>query len=382
MKKQKTVVVLVSDQTIPNVMFLKWHFRNNLATAGTNIVFVSTKKMKEKKISENILSALSYAENCINKKEVLIVEENDLKAIFQALEKGYANYCEQTSEWFVNFTGGTKPMSIATYSFFLGKPGVNLFYQPIGDHLRQLRPEEKIISSDDIVTLDEYFNAYGISCKYDNSCVRDWGYNSCVYDTVIENTKDFRKQMLVIQNDNYFKEKMHDKKFLDFENLKAERIVALKEKENVEIFIDELVEGIKQFGFNPQHLESSQQRYITGGWFEEFVYQKIKEEMHLPDDKIALNVRLKKGNGTSNELDVVYLDSKNQLHVIECKSFIDENTQKDLLANTLYKIQAVKSELGLFVKSHLYTMSEITKDAPIRRAESFDIEIVDGEKLR
>ena len=75
----------------------------------------------------------------------------------------------------------------------------------------------------------------------------------------------------------------------------------------------------------------------------EIKYQNVDEK------NVALNVTIQKGND-KNELDVIYLDKDNKLHVIECKSFVDGNEGNKVLNDALYKLQAIiKSKFGLFV---------------------------------
>ncbi len=69
------------------------------------------------------------------------------------------------------------------------------------------------------------------------------------------------------------------------------------------------------------------------------------------------------------------------LHIIECKSRINEKDQKELLLNTIYKAQALRSSFGLAVKSHFYTRSIISNNSIKERAKSFGIDIYDGTKF-
>ena len=107
----------------------------------------------------------------------------------------------------------------------------------------------------------------------------------------------------------------------------------------------------------------------------EIKYQNVDEK------NVALNVTIQKEND-KNELDVIYLDKDNKLHVIECKSFVDGNEGNKVLNDALYKLQAIiKSKFGLFVKQHLYTKSIIDKETPLNRASEFGIDIKDGNAI-
>ena len=123
-------------------------------------------------------------------------------------------------------------------------------------------------------------------------------------------------------------------------------------------------------------------RYITGGWFEEYVYQKICNEYTNVDAKnVALNVSIEKGDD-KNELDVIYLDKENKLHIVECKSFVEGQEGIKVLNDALYKAQAIiKSKFGLFVKQHLFTKSVVEKQPQLNRAREFGIDLKDGNEI-
>ena len=52
------IITLVSEQTIPNVQFLKWYLKNNLHTV--DLLFISTRKMEDKNKSSDIKKTLDY----------------------------------------------------------------------------------------------------------------------------------------------------------------------------------------------------------------------------------------------------------------------------------------------------------------------------------
>lgn len=380
--KTDCIILLVSEQTIPNVLFLKWYFNNHEGTEAVSLVFVSTEEMERKNKSDCIFSAAENIAPPSTEKIIIKVDRNNPDTVKDALKKIYEEKSLSTACFFVNITGGTKMMSLGVYSAFNNIKNALIFYQPIGKDVNQICPASRTFPINDIATLDEYFKAYGIQYRQDSRCERDWNYNKCVYKLVIKQTENFRKLMQTVQNAPHFKNKMHKKGFLDFTNTSPEDFQE-KEFENFQKpennIKDTICQGILRFKFKPEKLTYAQQKYITGGWFEEYVYQKLKMDLDLADSKIWLNVKVQKDDA-KNELDIVYIKD-NALNIIECKSFINEDAQVELLNNTLYKVRALESQFGLSAKSYLYTKSSIKKQSIINRAELFGIEIVDGSKI-
>ena len=73
--KDTILVNLVSDQTIPNVQFVKWYFNQN--HLPMKIFLLSTKEMENKQKSECIKSALALPENFVEW-ETILTDENDI----------------------------------------------------------------------------------------------------------------------------------------------------------------------------------------------------------------------------------------------------------------------------------------------------------------
>ena len=220
MSKSKLIITLVSEQTIPNVQFLKWYFSNNLRTV--DLLCISTKKMEQKNKSLYTKNALSYLEKFISNTETIIVEENNIDDIKEKLNGFMSKNHYQSIV--SNITGGTKVMSLALYECACTLQNSEIFYQPIGEDLQKLFPNKENFSVSELLTLDEYMSANGISYKTDNNCTKDYEYNKCVYDLVIEPNRDFIKGFNALQNNPWFKNQFKRKDFLDFTDRKSTRL--------------------------------------------------------------------------------------------------------------------------------------------------------------
>lgn len=378
--KRICAVILVSEQTIPNLMFLKWIVFNNKSIL-LELFCITTEYMEQKHKIRAIQKALGEMNGLFSKMTPITVDENDLKEIIKKIEVQFSDL-PIYDEIHVNITGGTKIMSIACYEVFKNKENTVLYYQPVNKPVQILNSKIPEISKNNIeanISIKEYLDAYNVAYKIDNICVKDWNYNQAVLP-IVENMTSERSIYLELQNNEYFRKMLKKKGALEFDKIDSEKLSRLQNNPTVE----QLVSCSVRFGFGSDKITGKEIKYITGGWFEEYVYQKLKTEKKLDDDSIALNIRIVNSDDKDkNELDVAYIEGKTnpRLNIVECKSFIDEALQAKLLTDTLYKMQALKKDFGLTVKSYLYTMSVIKKESVLSRAKDLDIEIIDRTKL-
>lgn len=374
--KDTILVNLVSEQTIPNVQFIKWYFNQN--KNSMKILLVSTKEMEQKDKLTHIKKALARAcPDYLVEWEEIQTDGNDMEKTKSILAEYFKK--NKYKKVVVNITGGTKLMSLAVFDFFKCRQNAEMYYQPIGKKLQKLYPDYNEYDMLEVLSLKEYLDAHGISYKFSNECIKDWKFNKSVYGDLIEKKREKIKAMRELQNTPYFKNLLKRKMIIDFEQIDESKFADIDHpaatKEN-------MMELFQEFGFNISEIKPRYVHYITGGWFEEYVYQKVCKEYQTVDEKnVALNVEIQKGKD-KNELDVIYLDKDNKLHVIECKSFVDGKEGNKVLNDALYKLQAIiKSKFGLFVKQHLYTKSFIDEETPLNRAKEFGIDIKDGNEI-
>lgn len=369
----KLIVLLISEQTVPNIQFLKWFFRNNLQTV--DLLFISTEKMENKNKSNHIKNALDYCIKYVNEIETVCVDENSIEDLKKKIEKLISAWSHKS--YIVNITGGTKMMSLAAYDYFKTKEKSEIFYQPLNKNLHKIYPDYEEFSVSELLTLEEYMKAHGIVYKYDNKCEKDYSFNKNVYSEIIKDNIEAIRPIVALQNNAYFRNIFKRKDSVDLTIVPEDKFTT---PEGQLIEKDSVLNVVARFGFDIKALSHDNLKYITGGWFEEFVFQKIKEEKNISEDSIALNVHIEKGND-KNELDVVYIEN-NRLHVIECKSFVEGKEGAKVLNDALYKLQAImKSKFGLNALPYLYTQSCVEKQTVLSRAKEFGIEIVDGTKL-
>jgi len=347
----KILVSLLSEQTMPNVLFIKE------IGEFDKYIFISTEQMKKKKKLDMIIKSTGIDQSKIIPE--IIVDENNSDDIADKLKDMF----EGGEEIVVNLTGGTKMMSIGAYNFFKER-GAKIYYIPIGNNYIQIHPylKNRSFSIKYRANVEEYLSAYGIEIK----------------------TKSEKRNNLVFEQDKTLKI------FNKFINNKIDsNILELlrKKRKDKKVILDE---NLKQFLNNLDfseltELQQKQTEYFTGGWFEEYVYFLVKKHKNIKDTYINLNIQIEK-NKTPNELDVVFMH-ENSLYVIECKTALQDD-DRSLLNETLYKLSALSKNFGLKVKGFLFTLDNKLRDKDgnieekyQKRAALLDLIIVDRQIL-
>jgi hypothetical protein len=212
-------------------------------------------------------------------------------------------------------------MSIGVYEYF-SRFKSSFYYIPIGKN-----KIENVGTSEDIplnyrVNLYEYLTLYGLRANYNEELI----YNSI-------HTKNLFNQ---------FKNK-------NFNRYKISNIM------NAQTLLNE-----------------KDKRYYSGVWFEEYVYQRIKEEQELSNDAIWRSVKLYRANSgykNDNEIDVIFVKD-NELFVCECKmSLKGEPMAKeiDLIERYMYKLAAISKDFGLKVNPYIVTLHNLDKFSTERK---------------
>lgn len=162
------------------------------------------------------------------------------------------------------------------------------------------------------ISLKEYFTLYGLQFDCDNTCLKD-------------------KQTT----------------FRLFE----------KQKERNFILSDEI-------NYSHQAKKASDKRYYSGAWFEEYVYLRIKQELGLRDQYIAMSLKIYRNDfkHNDNEIDVAFM-FENTLYIIECKVSMTGfgKGTRHTIENYLYKLAAISKDFGLVVRPYVFTLHKMEK---------------------
>jgi hypothetical protein len=145
---KKAIVNIISDQTIPNYIFIKEKYQE-----VDELLFISSKKM------ENKISWITSALADINLPITKIILES-------GVEEQWGHMCNEISKnlsldyiYFVNLTGGTKYMSMAVQTIFKSFNS-EFYYIPFPKN-EILTPENQIDTSSPLkyrVNIREYMS--------------------------------------------------------------------------------------------------------------------------------------------------------------------------------------------------------------------------------
>jgi hypothetical protein len=371
------LVSFVSDQTLPNVQFIK-----ELEGRVSDYLFVTTEEMERK-------GTLGWIKNAakIKSLEPIVVDQFSIDDITAKLSKlDYTIY----NKVIVNLTGGTKSMTIASYDFFKEK-GAEIYYLTGRNYeVIKLFPGEKKdrYSLNTRITLNEYLTAYGFKITPNLASKISFDQTERIFQKYINGGFEEHKEALG------FLRRRRNKTVRDIEVC------------NVSSFLECI--GFKT---DDNRLSSQQVNYLTGEWFEEYIGGRIKRELNLPDSDILLGAKIRKNLAPNeelnsikellgddspvestplNEIDVMFMWN-GKFHVIECKtsiisshqgtkqkkdkkgtpildkkgSPIEEITSKstNILGDTIYKSDALKTKFGLFAKSYIFTLTDFKEYA-------------------
>lgn len=353
MERKNLLVTLLSDQTIPNVQFIKY-MQDKLEKENKKFehLFVSTVAMESKGVGQWICKVCN-----ISNLQTVVVEHNSLWNIEEQLKSFNPDY----DAYYVNVTGGTKIMSMGVSDFFKQKANARIYY--IDGQKCWLNFPEKERYSDDLannISLKEYIESYGFELRESRLSGIKFEYTQKFIDYFLKLTAGEKQIIENIRKDYRGK------------NLNIETIGGL-------------VDFLKKIEFSVENskLTKAQTKYLTGDWFEEYVYYRLKEEKIIDEENLKTGIHLKK-NGVKNEFDVIFL-KKGILHTIECKTSIS-NGAISIINETIYMSTALKRQLGLFTKSYIFTLSlkenQGVKEAHLDRSKLMGVIVLCREDIK
>jgi hypothetical protein len=289
-----TLVSLISEQTLPNVLFIKQ------MGPVDRYVFLSTARMEEEGRSDWVIQACGLP---TSRCDVVLVDPQDALLTMQELEE---LRLEDVDTYRVNLTGGTKMMALAAYAFFTRMEAkVEIYYLPINSPKTiRIYPDQEEQTLNAKVNLMEYLSAYGVQ-------VLEQGYFSNTWVP------------------------------------RAERI--FRHVTGLEVSSD--LKGIFPEA-NQQFSDPLDKAFYSGGWLEIWLHERVKQVFSLDRNEIDINLKLNKSGNPKdlfNEYDLMYLRN-NHLYVGECKFYPAGIKNKSKINVDLYKLGNLRSQMGLYAR--------------------------------
>lgn len=328
----KTLVSLVSEQTIPNLELIK-----EFQYQTDKFLFFHSSKTKSH--VDWIIKAAALDENqCIRQE----IDPFDIRQIQKVLNE----FPFGDESFILNITGGTKPWIISFLDKFKDL-GAEIYYvtgKPLEFMKVFPRKGQTNLHLHGKITLSEYLIANGFSIK-----------PGVLHKDQAQANRFFKKfTSEPIENffwfTDFFRPRRGSAEIIDFAKL----------DNPFQQLLIELAYEVKD-----NKLNKCDFKYFSGDWLEEWTFFKVKEEFGLDEHEISTGSIITKEQ-TQNEMDVMFL-LNHQLYVIECKTAVKESKEQPdgswklttILGETIYKSDALRSKLGLFANSSILTLSEL-----------------------
>lgn len=295
----RILISLVSEQTLPNVLFIRQMEKYDF------YVFVTTSRMD---IEEKANAIIEVAQ--IDNHLKLVVEPDNIEQIFGKLSE--LNF-SQVDELHLHITGGTKLMALTAYSFFTSRyNNVRVFYIPIHKSIiQQVFPDQTEIPLVSHVNLPEYLTSHGIMI-----------YNE---------DRDFDDQ----------------RKYAS-----ASKFIGEIASGQVPHEIQGVIRG---------NGSGNSRVFLGGGWFELWAAVRIKELLGLKSDEISMNMKLAKSRSKPSdftEYDVVFVRD-NRLFIAECKYFSSGKFSMQKVRADWYKLAGLQLQMGLYATPFFLTANRL-----------------------
>ena len=364
----KTIVNIIDkNNPLPAYLFTKEYYEN-----GDSVLFIST--VEEADCIDHLAKQLEISEE---KVERIIVKRHENNMLYEYICRTIKNQLSQEKQYYLNLAGGNRYMTLSVQHVFEEFNTLFFYTQTRENQIVKTIFDNSIYDDDDEVfpikhrmTLKEYFGLYGLETDLDQPRpqVKDIAYSQHLFTMF--------SQSLLGRGDYQAMETLRNK----YRNWKF-LIVSEVENPHKEYMtsIPNLGKFLNYIGFVPERqgsLQNNEIEYLTGGWFEEYVYLLIKEVLR-PDD-IAMGVHISNGRiKHNNELDVCFIKS-NKLFVIECKTGV---TSESLFNDIVYKVCALKEVLLGTSNSYIFSLKKDSKGIWKKTAKYMGITFCDWLSL-
>lgn len=332
----RVIVSIMSDQTIQNYIFIKEKYRD-----GDELLFISSGKMDHK--INWITSTLSFKHCTISK----IIFENNEEEKWDKMSERISKSLTEKNTYIVNLTGGTKYMSMAVLRTFDSFDST-FYYIPFPKNeilsFQKDEPEKLSYS----VTIDEYLSLFNVLKEKDETkLVKNEEYTKDFFNLFVTKSLTSNEKGILDKLRLY-----RDSGIKDIEAVASNQ--SANEKKPQVIGLSNFLRNIDFTTALSNQLSKYEIRYLTGGWFEEYIYSKIISVIQPKDIALGLKIKPSPNTTSPNDLDVVFTLG-NKFFVIECKTGI---SGEKMLHETVYKASALKETLfGLPGNTFIFSLA-------------------------
>ena len=366
----KTLVnIITEDNPIPAYLFVKEMYEE-----GDSVMLISAKD------TEDDLDHVSEIIGVPQHKIEEIVLKHDIDEFrYELICRTLRNRISVEYKYCVNLAGGTRYMALAVQQVFEDFNSDFYYVNTEDNQIILSKFDDNIDDNDDYgfnikhrMSVTEYLDVHDME--------HDWKRQRLMPDKPFEMAK-YMFWLFTQRKLNGADFRTLEKLRVNYRNSKWVKIEDLlhPSKPNMEA-IPNIIRFLKKIKFRPTTeglLTQEDVEWLTGGWFEEYIYYIVQEAI-CPDD-IVLGIHIwEKGVQRRNELDVSFTKN-NKLFVIECKTGIESGR---MFNEVVYKVCALREGLlGMSCNSFIFMLKDDNRDILARIAENMDIRLVDREIL-
>ncbi len=364
----KTIVNIIDKSNpLPAYLFTKEYYES-----GDVLLFISTEE--EADCIQRLAQLLEVEEAFVKS---IIVKRFQDKILYEHICRAIKDKLNTDTQYYLNLAGGSRYMTLSVQHVFEEFNTLFFYTQTRENQIVKTIFDNSIYDDDDEVfpikhrmTLKEYFSLYGLESDVDTprKQVKETSFSQHLFTMFSQNllgTNDFKAMQVL-------RERYRNWNYLNISEAEKPTKESMTAIPNLTKFLDYIGFVSEQKGV----LQSAEMEYLTGGWFEEYVYALIKEVLK-PDD-IAMGVHI--SNGVikhNNELDVCFMKA-NKLFVIECKTGV---TSESLFNEIVYKVCALKEVLLGTSNSYIFSLKKDHKGVWKKTAKYMGITFCDWLNL-
>lgn len=358
----KTLVnIITEDNPIPAYLFIKEMFQ-----PGDRIMYISAKD------TEDDLDWLAVIDGVSTDVIDEIVLKNDIDEFkYENICRTVKGYLKKETHYCVNLAGGTRYMALAVQQVFEDFDS-EFYYVNLEDNtIIRSKFDDSIYNNDDFfypikyrMSIAEYLSAHEL--QHD---INKPSHEPLYPFELSENMFQMFSQGLLSDREMYIMEMLRQG-YRDRKNGVAISVIENPPRPewqkipDIQVFLNTLSIPCANGKLSRRQIE-----WITGGWFEEYVYYRVKKTV-VPDF-ITLGLHIsRKGVKRNNELDVVFMKD-NHLYVVECKTGVETEHK---FSEIVYKACALKeSLLGVSCCSFIASLKRDSTDDLKKIAANMDI---------
>lgn len=342
----KTLVnIFDSQEPLAAYLFLKQYYEE-----GDHLLFISTKE--DKNAVAPYAALFQIPDSTI---DYIWLRRSEDSYIYERICRHIRSRVPSTASYWVNLAGGSRYLALAVQHLFASYNAKFFYVQTRENLIVSSVFDDSINDNDDVIipiryrmSLAEYFKLNGLNHDLHSK-----------QHTPIRTFADAQRIF-----DCFKRRRLSHRAFSAIDQLRVQyrgtrRPIVIHDIMFGSPNRREAVPGIRElltdFGFVPElpdQLMPKEIDYLTGGWFEEWVYYTLLQLVH--PQQIALGVRIfRPGSQHNNELDVVFIKA-NTLFVVECKTGVATD---HMFNEIVYKVSALKEViLGMACHSYIFTL--------------------------